>query len=267
MDEGDGAAYADFVRWALLIAVSPAPTLVTAGLCAEINPIRTVEYQESLVASPADQGNAATASDIESHFGRAGTRNEHRNPHLDDFDHHFRSEAASRVEQFVAAGLAFHPHQPRNRVHRIMTADVLDVMQNVTSVGEYATMQGAGTLVDRVEGSHSMDQREQGRTRHAEAVVLQRRRAFELVAELRALAATGSYGAPTPTSSCRRRNTLHKAWHPSCRGSRRRSAPFLQGLHVSQESAMSQFDPALMDVLDGTSTCGSKCLHARSRKN
>src|SRR5437016_4657060 len=84
------------------------------------------EEEVALVDRATDHGDADLARDLVAHLREARARHEHRDSHLRRLDHHLRGEPAGGVEDLVAPVDAFEPHPARDRVDRVVAADVLD---------------------------------------------------------------------------------------------------------------------------------------------
>src|SRR5713226_4690621 len=85
------------------------------------------EEQIALAArGAADHGDAELRGDLVAYFGENRAGNEEGDLHLRGLDHHLRGEAPGGVEDLVRAVHAVEPHLPRDRVDRVVPADVLD---------------------------------------------------------------------------------------------------------------------------------------------
>src|SRR5215831_2219748 len=84
------------------------------------------EQEVMLAGRAADHGHADLLRDLVAHLRQTRARDEERDLHLRRLDHHLGGEAPGGVEDLVAALDAVEPHHARDRVHRVVPADVLD---------------------------------------------------------------------------------------------------------------------------------------------
>ena len=142
-----------------------------------------------------DQRHADLLRDLEAHRGDAGARQQHRDAHQRDLDHHLRGQPPGGVEQARAAVDILEPHVPGDRVDRVVAADILDEqLDSAGRAAQRAAVYRAGVFVDFVVFVQVLQQRVDRR-------LLQRRRLepdlidiLHQVAEHGALAAAGGHG-------------------------------------------------------------------------
>src|ERR1700716_671587 len=120
---------------------------------------------DALLARPRDEALSAGAPaqrqpnlprQIDTPGGKAGTRNQDRNPHSNGLDHHFGSQPSRRVEDLVGGIDTVAIDPARDLVDRVVAADILGVADRRAFLAQHAAVDRAGLEVERGHGVDGM---------------------------------------------------------------------------------------------------------------